>query len=165
MSPPEARPKCRLQASHLSSSLPRLSPMLLLLLLAAPTTECPVRASSSPIALFFLFSLPQPHSPHLASPLTLLARLAQLLESLQHLVELSVTTSEQTVQLLSRRVRVSGRGHEIVKPRIVYSSQSTFFSPPITSSTRLSSPPPARDLPAYCLPDCLFSLRHSTASP
>lgn len=125
--------------------------MLLLLLLAAPTTECPVRASSSPIALFFLLSLLQPHSPHFASPPTLLARLVQLLNSSQHLVELSVPTSEQTVQLLCRRVRVSGRGHEIVKPRIVYTSQSTLFSPPLPPSRRLSSPPPARDVPSCLL--------------
>lgn len=70
--------------------------LLLLLLLAAATTEYPVRASSSPIALFFLLSLPQPHpplfaSPHLYSPCP--PRLAQLLDLLQYLVELSVRTS------------------------------------------------------------------------
>lgn len=127
--------------------------MLLLLLLAAPTTECPVRASSSPIALFFLLSLPQPRSPHLASPLTLLARLVQLLNLPQHLVELSVSTSEQTVQLLYRRVRVSGRGHEIAHPRIVYTSQSTLF----LSSSPTFTPPllAAASSRLACLPACL----------
>ena len=121
---PKGQPKVQVAGkSPLSSCLVLLLPLLLpLLLTAAPaalTTECPVRASSSPIALFLLLLLLQPHlaSPQLCTPCS--PRLVQLLDFLQHLVELSLSTPEQTLQSSHRRVRVSGRGHEIVNSRIV----------------------------------------------
>lgn len=124
--------------SHFPKGQPKVqvagkSPLLVLSRLAtattaaapAPTTECPVRASSSPIALFLLLLLLQPTSPRLASShlcTPYLAYLVQLLSSYSTWLGcLSLSTSEQTIQPFYRRVRISGRGHEIVNSRIVYS--------------------------------------------
>lgn len=77
-------------------------------------------------------------SPHLTS--TLLARLASpnCLNCYSTWL-LSVRASEQSFQLLCRRVRTSGRGYEITKSPTVNSSQST-LSHPLSTSARPALP-------------------------
>lgn len=144
---------CRQVTSRSSSCLSAMLLLLLLLLLLLPNIlsvlllhQLPSSSSSHSLNLTHLTHL------HLVSPLPLLSRLvpiARLVTApwLSCLYQLP----SNPLQLLCRRVRVSGRGHEIVNPRIVYSSHPVYslFSP-LPSSPNLPSPTPVRDLPA-CL--------------